>query len=169
MFSYEIVGRSRQNEQGVLRVCNLLVEKIRADGRQPGIASVPSGAERGIDCEIPTKAGVLQVQVTRPATPKVWQALAMLGRSSRTLSADEAVADLLQALNKKARKFSRNDRRSTVLAIDATETVVHSMRAVVDKIRELHQPGITQVGFAEVWVIGPHVEQVHRLDVSRSV
>jgi len=161
---YEISGTSRQNEAGVVEVCNILAERLRADGLSVGVARRASGVERGIDCEIPVDEVLLQVQVTRPATPAFWRTLAVRGSATRELDNADAIADVLALIRAKAAKAAPVDRKAVVLAIDATDTVVHSMDGFVSTLRRLHAADIHAIGFAAVWVIGPTSDSVHRVD-----
>lgn len=153
--SYKITGSSRQNEEGVVEVCTILADRLRANGLPAGEARRASGVERGIDCEIPCGNKTLQVQVTRPATSDVWKALARFGKAKRDLGTSAAVSDLLDLVQRKARKTAPRDRPSIILAIDATETVVHAMDGVVGSYRRKHADETQAFRFAEVWVVGP--------------
>ena len=160
--SYEITGSSRQNEAGVVEVCAILADRLRADGLPAGEARQVSGDERGIDCEIPCGNEMLQVQVTRPATPDMWRALALSGKAKRDLDTSAAVSDLLALVQRKADKTAPIDRPSIILAIDATETVVHAMDGVVGSYRREHADVTQAFGFAAVWVVGPERDSVHQ-------
>lgn len=164
--SYEITGSSRQNETGVVEVCALLAERLRADGVPVCHVRPASGAERGIDCEMTLRDSVIQIQVTRPATPAVWNALARSGRTTRDLETSAAVKDLYEVISRKAARTPPNDRSRIILAIDATETVVHGMAAVVRSFRERHAADVRAIAFQAVWVVGPECDSVHRLDVN---
>jgi hypothetical protein len=164
--SYEITGSSRQNETGVVDVCTILADRLRADGLPVGVARKALGEERGIDCEIACGTEILRIQVTRPATSDDWKELSCSGQTRRKLDTGEAVSDLLALVRTKGRKTAPMDRRSTILAIDATETVVHAIAGVVESFRRQHAMESQAIGFAAVWVVGPECDSVHRLDVN---
>lgn len=164
--SYEITGSSRQNETGVVEVCALLAQRLRADGVPAGDPRPASGEERGIDCEIPRGDSILQVQVSRPATPQIWRTLVRSGSTFRDLEISAAVTDLQDIIDRKAAKTAPNDRTRIILAIDATETVVHAMDAVVRSFRSQRGRDLRAFGFAAVWVVGPERDSVHRLDIN---
>ena len=149
----------------MVEVYTILADCLRANGRPAGAARQVSGVERGIDCEIPCGNKTLQVQVTRPATPDVWKALARFGMAKRDLDTNAAVNDLFELVQRKARKAAPRDRPSIILAIDATETVVHAMDGVVGSYRREHADVTQAFGFAAVWVVGPERDSVHRIDV----
>ena len=104
---YEIKGRSRQNEDGVLDVCQILAEHLRRTTSGVGQPRPPMGRERGVDCEIPTDKEILEVQVTRPATPNFWRTLNTDATADRKLSLSEAVSDILALIEAKAKKNKR--------------------------------------------------------------
>jgi hypothetical protein len=53
---------------------------------------------------------------------------------------------------------------SLVLAIDARDTPVFAMAGVVNSFRDRHPDAVTRLGFSSVWVVGPTVQLVARLD-----
>lgn len=163
---YEIKGASSQNEAGVLHVCALLAERLRKERPEVGQPRKATGRERGVDCDIPVGAAILQVQVTRPATRDVWKTLNTTGMAERELSAASAVEDLLALVEHKAARTALQDRSRITLALDATDTALHAMDQVVRSFREQHSERLRSIGFESVWVVGPESDSVYQLDVS---
>jgi len=161
---YEVTGRSRQNEEGVLEVCQILAQRLRRDNGRVGEPRRATGRERGIDCEIPIQDEVLEVQVTRPATRDFWQTLNRDATAERSISSTDAAGDLLTLVEAKARKASLTDRARIVLALDATETAVHAMPSVAQAVRERRGGEIARHGFKAVWIVGPSDDLVFRVD-----
>jgi hypothetical protein len=161
---YKVAGRSRQNEEGVLEVCQILAQRLRRDNGGVGEPRTATGPERGIDCEIPIHDEVLQVQVTRPATPDFWQKLNRDATAERSISSTDAADDLFALVQAKARKTSPADRAQVVLALDATETAVHAMPSVAKAARERCGADIGRYGFKAVWIVGPSDDLVFRVD-----
>jgi hypothetical protein len=55
-----------------------------------------------------------------------------------------------------------------VLAIDATETVIHAMDGVARAFRHELGGRVRALGFAAVWVVGPEPGSVQRIDVDET-
>ena len=161
---YEVAGRSRQNEEGVLEVCQILARRLRRDNGEVGEPRRATGPEQGVDCEIPTHDEVLQVQVTRPATPDFWQRLNRDATAERSISSTDAANDLLALVEAKAQKTSPSDRAHILLALDATETAVHAMPSVAQAVRERRGADVARHGFKAVWIVGPSDDLVFRID-----
>ena len=161
---YEVAGRSRQNEEGVLEICQILARRLRHDNGKVGEPRRATGPERGVDCEIPTPEEILQVQITRPASPDFWQSLNCNATAKRSISSADAADDLLALVEAKARKTSPSDRAQILLALDATETAVHAMPSVVQTVQERRGSDISRQGFKAVWIVGPSDDLVFRID-----
>jgi len=161
---YEVSGKSRQNEDGVLGVCQILAQRLRRDDNRIGEPRRAMGPERGIDCEIPMCRELLQIQVTRPATPAFWQKLNIAATAERIISFTEAGDDLVALVEAKANKTSCCDRARIVLVLDATETAVHSMPSVAQAVVEHRGGDIARYGFKAVWIVGPTDDLVFRID-----
>lgn len=161
---YEVAGRSRQNEEGALEVCQILAQRLRRDNDKVGEPRRPTGPERGVDCEIPTHDEILQVQVTRPATADFWRKLNRDATAERRISSTDAADDLLALVEAKARKTSPSDRAQILLALDATETAVHAMPSVAQTVREQRSADVARHGFKAVWIVGPIDDLVFRID-----
>jgi len=52
-----------------------------------------------------------------------------------------------------------------VLALDATDSPRAALRSVVEMFREQYGEWTAGVGFQEVWVVGPVIDLVNRLDI----
>ncbi|MEM4721763.1 MAG: hypothetical protein QXT73_06875 [Candidatus Methanomethylicaceae archaeon] len=160
---YEVAGKSSQNEEGTLYVCQILAHRLRDDRIVRGVQKA-TGPERGVDCEILTNTEILQVQITRPATPDFWKTLNTNAEAKRSISLTDAAADVVAVVKAKAQKTSFNDRAQIILALDATETAVHAMPSVVRVICEQYSNDIAKLGFKAVWIVGPTSELTFRID-----
>jgi hypothetical protein len=161
---YEVTGRSRQGEEGVLQVCQILAQRLRRDDSSVGAPRMATSPETGVDCEIPVHNGFLPVQITRPATPDFWRRLNRDAVANRSISLTDAVQDLIALIEAKAKKTSPMDRALILLALDATETAVHAMPLVAQAARRLHGADIGKHGFKSVWIVGPSDDLVFRVD-----
>jgi len=160
--AYKIGGRAPQGEEGALETAQLLVQKLRASGENWD--DPVKVDEQDVDCEARNGNQVLQVQVTRvPHTP-LWQALGVLGAASGGGTADQAAGDLMDAINLKARRLPDAQRARLALALDARDTPAFALAGVVSRFRQRHGQQAIALGFRAVWVVGPVVDLVARLD-----
>lgn len=163
--SFSIGGPSPQGETNTLDVCKTLVHKLNLEGGHWSEPVVPEGRETGIDCI--TKDGLqeLNIQVTHAVSDQnTWRQLGQMRRVTVTTTVQNAADDLLHRARDKSRKASRNQLANTILAIDAMDTASHSLRIVINEFRQRHGSALRQLGFQEVWVVGPLEELTERLD-----
>jgi hypothetical protein len=165
--SYEIKGRSRQNEEGVEDVCKILVQRLNAQGSALCVPTAPpkSDPEEGIDCVAYDGTRKLQIQVTRAERERsLWQRLASKGVAEDVLAVPDAAAALRAAIEYKARKAPIRQRGEIVLVLDATETAGHALDAVVVAFKNEHGVRARALGYKEVWLVGPNPRLTFRLD-----
>lgn len=165
--SYEIKGRSRQNEEGVEDVCKILVQRLNAQGSAWGVPTAPpkSEPEAGIDCVACDGTRKLQIQVTRAERKRsLWHRLASRGVAEDVLAVLDAAAALRAAIEHKAKKAPIRQRGEIVLVLDATETAGHTLDAVVAAFRKEHGAGTRALCYKEVWLVGPNPRLTSRLD-----
>jgi hypothetical protein len=160
--SYEIAGPAPQGEEGALETTQLLVQRLRASGENWD--DPVKVDEQDVDCEAWSGNRVLRVQVTRvPHTP-LWQRLGTLGTVSGGGTADQAADELMDAIAAKARRLPDVQRARLVVALDARDTPAFALAGVVSDFRQRHGQQAIALGFGAVWVVGPVVDLVARLD-----
>jgi len=164
--TFSLQGRSPQNEEGVEKVCAILIERFNQHGDR--WSDPTRSTEPGVDCEARDESRLLKVQVTRtPYDPAIRRALGRTGVSSGAhASADEAADDLRARVEAKADRAAPSGRIGITLALDATDTSAYVLQEVVRSFRARHGTWVRNLGFEAVWVVGPTSNLTHRLDGS---
>ena len=159
-------GSSRKGEQDTLHVCRLLVEKLNRDGATWNVPQLLDDVN-DVDCEatdMNASSVHLQIQVTRAiCDPGFWSALANQRELSLQVSPGIAAAQLRQAIEKKESIPPRH-RGQLVLALDANRLPAHSFNTVVAEFKKANLQWAQQLGFREIWIVGPVTDLVRRLD-----
>lgn len=166
---YLIRGRSRQNEEGVLEVCEILIERLNQDGAKwknpKDIGRVEAREEQGIDCQADDGEKSLSIQVIRAEIDSsVWKSLSETGETSARLPAEAAADSLFAAIEKKALRTPKHQRSQITLALDATETVGHTFGPVLKSFASRYRIRAKEFKFNEIWLVGPNVSLTSRLD-----
>ena len=166
---YLIQGRSRQNEEGVFKVCRILVERLNRDGANwrnlNDIGQVDAREEQGVDCQAKDGETTLAIQVTRAEIDgKIWKTLNQTGETSAHLSAQDAADSLYAAIQKKAQKIPPRQRPHITLALDATETASHTFGPVLEAFALNHLEWARELKFNGIWLVGPTISLTSRLD-----
>jgi hypothetical protein len=166
---YLIQGRSRQNEEGNLEICRILLDRLNREGGRwrdlRNVAEEGAREERGVDCEARDGDEILAIQVTRAEIEgKVWKRLAQTGETSAKLFAEEAADSLHDAIDKKAKRTPPAQRAEILLALDATETVSHTFEPVLRSFGERYGSWARSLNFRGIWIVGPNVSLTSRLD-----
>lgn len=160
-----LAGRPPGRENEIV-VANRLVERLNRDGGQWGPAVAPPPPEGGVDCVSRGPEGLLEIQVTTPET-EIWKDLRQTGHVSR---ASSDAAGLVIAMRESVRRKGHVDGMADmILALDATRAPAYALRSVVAEFRAKHADEASAVGYREVWVVGPTVDLVHRLDIDPPV
>ena len=162
-----VVGSSPQGEEDTRAACQVLKERLNADGsnwdkivpgREPADCVLVGGKD-------PNRT--LEIQVVRAVVSQdLWRKLNSMGSVQNVLSSADAVTELGQAIEKKARdtKIPRQLRSKLVLALDATRVPGLAFDAVVREFRSIHVDSVRAHGFAAIWLVGPVARLVWRLD-----
>ena len=166
---YSIRGRSRQNEEGIFDVCNILIKRLNRDGASwhdlEDMSQPKAYNEQGIDCQAQDGDKKLQIQVTRAETDqRVWRTLAQTGESSIALPADKASDALRIAIQKKASTIPTSERQQIILALDATETPSYVFQPVIHLFTLNHGEWAKQLRFQGIWLVGPIESLTTQLD-----
>ncbi len=161
---FSVAGRPAQGEESSLPVCNVLRQHLNRQSPVWGEPVKPTGNEKGVDCELPHRDGKtkLKIQVVRAeAGPALRRSVARGDTVEGQPSSDE-IADSLRAAieHKRTRAFG-----DIVLALDATETPRFTFAPVTTSFRKRHGVWATQIGFNQIWVVGPIPDLVERLDI----
>lgn len=157
-----VEGRASDKKDAELRTAQLFVQRLNVLGGQWGEPSAPAdGApEEGVDALARDQAGnTLKIQVTTPET-RAWAATATQpGAWTDEGGLDETVEAVRGAIERKHLKAHPDIH----LVLDATDSTRFALTQVVQTFREGH--GAWARGrFAEVWIAGPVVDAVARLD-----
>jgi hypothetical protein len=167
MVSSWINGNPVQGENDIASVGRVLVEAMNAHGGQWELADVhPVGA---VDCFLrhqldPTRK--LEVQVVRAIVDSKFYRKLKSAKSvvEVHLDPEEIAGRLFAAVTKKAERYSMLQRRELVLALDAMRVSVCTMSSVVDAYRCNFGQRSHDLGFAEVWLVGPVDSMTQRLN-----
>ncbi len=158
---YQIAGPSPRGEEGRLETAQLLVQKLGELGEAWGDPEEID--DQDVDCRAHGDQGMLNVQVTRVSHGDLWKALHLAGTAAEQSSPDGLADHLLQVARAKA-LLPAVQLGSLVLAIDARDTPVFAMAGVVNSFRDRHREAAARLGFSSVWVVGPTLQLVARLD-----
>jgi hypothetical protein len=162
-----VVGSSPQGEEDTRTACQILKERLNADGGNWD--KIVRGCEPA-DCVLVDGAApnrTLEIQVVRAvASQYLWRKLNSTGSVQSALSPADAATELRNAIDRKARdtKIPRQLRSNLVLALDSTRLPGLAFDAVVREFRSTHLDWLRKHGFAAVWLVGPVSRLVWRLD-----
>jgi hypothetical protein len=159
--SDRIEGRASTKDAGELRAASVLVEHLNAQGGRWAPPSLQTGPEDGVDAIASDGVERLRIQVTTPER-SAWAQLATEPQVARSdESVDVAVEAIRTAIESKTLFAGRDD---IVLALDATDSPVYALSGVAEAFRAGHEDWARQVGYKAIWLVGPIVDLVHRLD-----
>ncbi len=165
--SYEFRGPSRQNEEGIERVCEILINRLNADGSAWGrpSAPLPSEREQGVDCIAVDGTTCLLIQITRAERkPNLWARLAAAGHVKGKDSVAEAADALWSSIIHKAKRTARAQRTELLLALDATDKANLALPRVVAMFCHKYGPQAVDLGYLAIWLVGPNPRLTSRLD-----
>ncbi len=167
-----IAGPPPRKGQSEIRVARKLIECWNHDGaswESPVSCDeerARTGApEDGIDCWSHGPDGDLYIQVTTPEV-ELWSRLHKTGQVTRQSTNAEDLVEAVWAAIEKKRFVS--GRENVVLALDATDCPSYSFRSVVAAFQAKHGPRAGSVGYQSIWIVGPSIALVQRLDTTRS-
>jgi hypothetical protein len=162
-----ISGDPIQGENDTISVARVLVQAMNAHGDQWELADEPPvGA---VDCFLRNRLDVarrLAVQVVRAIVDaKLYWKLA-IARSVVEVHLDptEIAGRLFGAVTKKAKHYPVQLRSGLVLALNAMRVSVCTMSSVIEAYRCNFGQRTRNLGFAEVWLVGPMDSMTYRLD-----
>jgi len=161
-----IRGKGRRGEEGVKKVCEILIARLNQGGACWSEPKDLTGPEQGVDYEAHDGTKILKIQVTRAIQDQeLWMRLAKAGeRTKQYQTADEAADELRDAIKAKE-KIPPGQRKEITLALDATETPGQVFQLVVKSFQGRHGSWSRRLGFGTIWVVGPIAELTFRLDL----
>jgi hypothetical protein len=131
--AFSNTGRGRQNEQGNLAVGAALIEKLNSLGAKWGPPVWCN--EKGVDCFSQDQSEKLAIQITKISPEGYFRNLNRRGSASREEDIEQAVSDITEAVRRKTGQASPQ----IMLALDATDTPVYTMSAVLNALRSKHE------------------------------
>jgi hypothetical protein len=140
-----------------------LIERLNQDGSHWGKPHPPEGREAGIDCETTDGTSRLNIQVTRSADIRLWRNLGKVGSAVEGVTIEE-IADQLRAAIAHKESVPPSNRGNILLAFNALDTPGHAVGAAVDLFRRRYGAEVAALGFSAIWVVGPTVSLMMRLD-----
>jgi hypothetical protein len=162
---YEIDGRSRRGEEGGDQVCQILVQRLNEAGAAWSTPTRPTRDE-GVDYISTDGARVMLIQVTRAERGGlVWATLASQRKAEGSMSLQDALDNLKQAIGSKAEKATAAQRAELVLVLDAMDTAAYALDDVAATFRRTMGEWTRALGYQAIWVVGPTPRLTHRLDV----
>jgi hypothetical protein len=156
-------GASPQGEEDTFAACRILIETMNRAGAswsQPVLGREPADCEAN-DSRLLLKP--LEIQVVRATNdPILWKSLSNSGAIQRLNAPVDFVPMVRSAVAKKL-KYPRDERARLVLALDANRLPDVTIHDVVDHIRTELKDWLSELGFREVWLVGPVCDLTHRL------
>jgi hypothetical protein len=151
-------GRSRQNEEGNLAVGAALIEKPNSLGAKWGPPVWCN--EQGVDCFSQDQSEKLSIQITKISPGGYFKNLNERGSASHEQHIEQAMWDIMEAVRRKAGQASPQ----IVLALDATDTPVYTMSAVLDALRSKQEAELRGSRWQAIWLVGAEPTLTSRLD-----
>lgn len=168
--SFSVSGSSPQGEEQTLEVCKLLVQKLNLDGSAWG---EPVSGDGVVDCEatdINDPSQRLQVQVVRAITDqRLWKQLNTQGAAQESSVDPSSLGSHIEnTIKKKAEAIPQSVRKGLTLVLDATLLPGIAFDDVIEEFHTQHSAWASSLGFEGIWLVGPVIELVQRLDQLRS-
>jgi hypothetical protein len=151
------VSTPRKNEEGVLDVCQRLIDHLNTTAAKWSNPTIPSSPEEGIDAVSNSSNGWLKLQVTRAlADREFWSTLAEHKAVTAYTTREEAAENLWRSIARKATSIPPASRSEITLVLDASETFAHHSRDVVGLFRSRYGEQAKALGFSAIWLVGAH-------------
>lgn len=165
--AYSIAGTPLQGEEGSLQAAGLVVRALNQLGARWGppvdVSKAPGRLVDDVDAVATSGEARLKFQVTR-ADPTIWGPLARTGKVAREATPDELAEALVDAIRHKSDVLARDQRRDLVLVLDSADTPAFAFSRTVDAFRRTQGIWAKGLGFQGIWIAGPTLELVARLD-----
>lgn len=178
----QVRGSPYQGEDNTLWTCRLLIRKWNEDGEDwddPKLVSDDPKMvsddpklvldQKCVDCLSASNSGSekARIQVTRAnSDSEFWQKLSKEKFNSQRVGTRDIADQVKKTIEKKKRKIPQEVRAGIHLALDARLTHGHEFAFpdVVECFRKRHGTWVDACGFRSVWLVGPSLDLVQRLD-----
>jgi hypothetical protein len=158
--------KPRHNEEGILTVSGILLEKLNRTRTQWSNLRRAECPASDVDCTAQNEAGdVLKMQVTRAEIERssLWREIGHGNTVSAQRPVTDAVEYLREAVFEKS-KLPLQQKKELLLVLDAIETPDLAFTQTVESFRMIYGAWAKGLGFRGIWVVGPTEDLVHRLD-----
>jgi len=161
--SLSLSGHSPQNEQDTLPACRVLIEAMNKAGAAWAVPELVDGPT--VDCRAcdTRSASLLEILVRAIADEEFWRTINMTGSVKTVPLLADFVQMIHSAAKKKLNHYASADRSRLVLALDANRLPAVAFHDVVDTVRRELNVWLYELGFREVWLVGPTCSLTHRL------
>jgi len=158
--------KARHTEEGVLKVCGILVERLNQEGGSWRNLRQLAEQCTDIDCVVSDLEGhQLKMQVTRATgDEKLWRPIGLGNKVTYTQKDEAAIEELWKEIDRKQARLPASQRAELVLVLDATDTPGLAFSRVVTLFRNRHGAWAKNLGFKAVWLVGPEKSLVFRLN-----
>ncbi len=169
---YSLSGKPSHGEDGTMHACELLVRRLNADG---ACWDLPNESSlRNLDAVVkslePGNQGELKIQVVRGVVESdFWRVYAIAGSIDEVeVSSSVCAAFIRSAIAFKERKIPGDARAEIVLVLNCIETPFLCLGSVTSRFRSDSGRWVDSLGFQEIWLVGPRIDLVCRLDRSEA-
>jgi hypothetical protein len=154
----------KPNEGNVPIVGRILAERL-SDAKTKWQLSTDASLSIDIDCRLTNNNDCLDIQITRADNrSKIYKSIQTQGSFIETSQIDQLSILIKEAIESKAARIPEVQRKSIVLALDATDTPNLSLDPIVEKFRQAYGDWLRSLSFYSVWIVGPNVDLTNRLD-----
>lgn len=157
------VSTPRQNEEGVLEVCQRVVDHLNSLGANWSSATIPAGSEQGIDAVSHSHGHTLSLQVTRALADRDFWATLAEHKTVIAYTTRHQVADSLWRSIQSKTSIPPASRVSITLVLDASETFAHHSRDIIGVFHNKFGQRAKALGFKSIWIVGANREFVVQL------
>ena len=154
----------KQGEGNVPTVGRILAERL-SDAKTKWQLLTDASLPIDIDCRLTNDNDFLDIQVTRAdSRTNIYKSIQTQGKFSETSQIDQLSIILKEAIESKAARIPIAQRRSQVIALDATDTPNLSLDPIVESFRHTYGDWLRSLSFYSVWIVGPNANLTNRLD-----
>ena len=159
-----VSGHSPQGEEDSLNASRVLIEAMNRRGAS---WSEPTKGVDPADCvshDLRQPSSDLEIQVVRAIEdPDLWKSLNKTGEVQRAKLPIDLVSMVRDTLYKKLRHYGPAERDRLVLALDANRLPDLTLDNAVNHIRRELRDWLANLGFREIWLVGPIYDLTYRL------
>ena len=164
--SLNVDGARNIGRRGEPQALKTLRQRLQAGGLGVSIQTTARD-DRGEDAILSVGSVSYTVHfVTSPSVPEFWREASVSSAVTR-VQAEQAVQWLRSSLEMKASSSPREQRVTTLLAIDVRHAGVLASKSVIDAYLTMFTPPAQEFAFASVWIVGPTPQHCARLGEGR--